>query len=532
MTDDLPRGLVGAAALVVAALILWPFTQALYLPLTDLPNHIARHTIMAAGPDSALATYYTSHFTLVPNSAVDLLWQAFGSPGEATTFSHRIMALAALNLFGAGMVLARVIHGRWTWFSLACGLCVFNAAFLYGFQNYTFSLPFGLYAFALYFALEGRKLWLRFAVFAALTPVLFLMHFFAFAVLGALAFGRELQKLIEAGFARDVLGRGALMAVPFLLPVAWLLYGMAAGPENPAGTFTDFGVLSERLHRLGTPLYTWATDLTPVLNLTGFAIVIALYALFATALFRSSWGLRVAQPMRGPVLVLLALVFLVPDWLAGVALIELRFPFVFVLVMIAASRFEVASRTQAMVIALCLLSAVGIRSAQITEWWQKHDAEMRDLVSLLEAGVEPGDRVLPVRAEGAFGMARHWHVQAYATAHREAFIPTLFQGVHAVQLRDVWAGHATPLMHANPACALFGGARYEVIGGKDDCRVEAYLANWPEKFTHVLAMEPLSTAALDGAPVKRVGREGRFELYRVVTPDANPHGVEGRDEAS
>lgn len=518
MTNDLPRGLVGAAALLVAALILWPFTQALYLPLTDLPNHIARHTIMAAGPDSALSTYYTSNFTLVPNSAVDLLWQAFGSPGEAITFSHRIMAIAALNLFASGMVLARVIHGRWTWFSLACGLLVFNATFLYGFQNYAFSVPFGLYAFALYYALEARPLWLRLVVFAALTPVLFLMHFFAFAVLGAMAFGRELQKLIEAGLARDVLARGAVMAVPFLLPVAWLLYGMASGPENPAGTHTDFGMLSERLYRLTTPLYTWATDLTAVFNLTGFAILIGLYALFATALFKFRWGLSVARPMRGPVLVLLAVVFLAPDWLAGVALIDLRFPFVFVLVMVAASRFEVASRTQAVVIALCLLAAIGIRSAQITDWWQAHDAEMRDVAQLLETGVSPGDRVLPVRAEGSFGVARHWHVQAYATAHREAFIPTLFQGVHAVQLRAEWADYATPLMHANPACALFDGAKDEALLGAPYCRVEDYLADWPAKFTHVLAMEPLSEAALAGAPVERIGRQGRFELYRVTRP--------------
>ncbi|MEM1374267.1 MAG: hypothetical protein AAGF78_07795 [Pseudomonadota bacterium] len=520
MTNELPRGYVGAAALLVAALILWPFTQALYLPLTDLPNHIARHTIMAAGPDSALATYYTSHFTLVPNSAVDLIWQAFGSPGDAITFSHRIMAIAALNLFASGMVLARVVHGHWTWFSLASGLLAFNATFLYGFQNYAFSVPFGLYAFALYYALENHPTWRRFVLFAALTPVLFLMHFFAFAVLGAMAFGREMQKLIEAHFARDVLRRGAVMAVPFLIPVAWLLYGMAAGPENPAGTHTDFGMLSERLYRLTTPLYTWATDLTAVFNLTGFAILIGLYALFATALFKVRWGLSVAGPMRGPVLVLLVVVFLAPDWLAGVALIDLRFPFVFVLVMIAASRFDVSSRSQAGVIALCLLAAIGLRSAQIAEWWRIHDAEMRDVAQLLEMGVEPGDRVVPVRAEGAFGMARHWHVQAYATAHREAFIPTLFQGVHAVQLRDAWTDHATALMHANPACALFEGARDEVMLNEPYCRVEDYIADWPEKFTHVLAMEPLSEGALNNAPVERIGSEGRFELYRVIAPAA------------
>ena len=128
--------LLGAA--VVCALLLFPLVQATYLPLTDLPNHIARHTIMAevgqAG-GGALAEYYTSQFVIVPNSAVDLLWRLLGYPGDAVTFSHRMMSFAAINLFLSAVVLARVIHGQWTAWSLASGLMVYNCTYLFGFQN-------------------------------------------------------------------------------------------------------------------------------------------------------------------------------------------------------------------------------------------------------------------------------------------------------------------------------------------------------------------------------------------------------------
>ncbi|MEO0676273.1 MAG: hypothetical protein AAFZ02_01830 [Pseudomonadota bacterium] len=507
---------IGAAALLAALAILYPFTQALYLPLTDLPNHIARHTIMAAGDGSPLAQYWTSTFVIVPNSAVDLLWQAIGE-GSAILFSHRVMAFAALNLFASALVLAYVVHGRITAWTLAAGLAVFSATFLYGFQNYSFSLPFAIYAFALYLALEARPVWQRLAVFVAITPVLFIMHFFAFAILATLAFGREAQKLLER---RDLasLGQGALMAVPFLLPLAYLLFSMATGPENPAGNHTEFGSFATRILRFAGPMHSYALDMTGALNSTIFIITMVLYGIFLTSILPFHWGLKVAPAMRLPVLILLAVAALAPTWLAGVALIDIRFPFVFILVMIASTELRLPSPRGAVAVGAIVLALIGFRSHQMATYWGAHDAEMRDLTALLDETVEPSDRILPVFGPGNFSNAnsRLWHVQAYATATNGAFIPTLFQGVHAVQLRPEWEAYATPLMHTNPTCALFEAAPKEKFRDREWCQVEAYLADWPEKFTKVLAMDALAPEITEGAPVRLIGRQGRFEIYEVL----------------
>ncbi|MEM9435911.1 MAG: hypothetical protein AAGA15_02635 [Pseudomonadota bacterium] len=505
------------AALMAALLILWPFTQALYLPLIDLPNHIARHSIMADAPDGPLATFYTTQFVLVPNSAVDLLWRILGYPGEATVFSHRVMAFAALNLAASGVVLARVIHGEWTGWSLACGLLAFNVTFLYGFQNYTFSLPFAIYAFALYIVAETWHLKWRLLAFMLIAPVLFLMHFFAFAILGALALGRELQKLLEQ---RDnhALMAGLAMAIPFILPVAWLMIDILSGPENPAGSYTDMGTLKHRLDRVITPLYAYANDLTQKLNMSGFLLLLGLYAILATTLFKSPIQFAMAPKMRGPVLVLLALVFLSPDWLSGVALIGLRFGFVFLIVAIAATRAPRLTPTGATVGVCLVLAAIGFRSSLVAEWFDSHDRQMRDLAVLLEKHVDAEDKLIPVRAPGAYSVMRLAHAQAYASTERGAFIPTLFQGVHAVQLRPEWRDYATPLMHANPACALFDRARHEVKShsGEAYCLVERYVTGWAEKFDYVISMEPQPPEIISEAPIELVGSQGTFELYRVV----------------
>ncbi|MEM8591327.1 MAG: hypothetical protein AAGF13_02260 [Pseudomonadota bacterium] len=502
---------------VAVLVILFPFSQALYLPLTDLPNHMARHAIMAADEGSALAQYYSSQFVLVPNSAADILWALFGSAGQEIEFSHRLMAFSAVNLLIAAMVLARVIHGRWTWWSLAGGLLAFNATFFYGFQNYVVSVPFAIYAFALYLAIEDRPVWLRALLFALVTPALFLMHFFAFAVLGVLAFGREAQRLVEAnGNRMAALGRGSIMGLPFLIPVFWLVASMASGPENPAGSFTEFGTLSDRLNRFITPLYSWATDLTTDLNGSGMAILAFLYVIFFTVFIRAPLGLALAPRMRGPILALLGATLLAPNWLSGVAFIDIRFPFVLIVVFIAATDLLVRSRAQGVAIMVCILAVLGMRSTQISDWWRIHDAEIRDAIAVMEENLEPGDRVIPVRGQGAFADSRFWHVQGYATAVSEAFIPTLFLGVHAVQLRKEWHDHATAAMHANPTCALFDRATPESAHGPTLCHAEPYTQAWSTKFNKVLAMEPLAPEITAGEPVRLIASRGRFELYEVL----------------
>ena len=503
-------------ALIICGFLIYPLMGAQYLPLTDLPNHMARHTIMAdVAAGGPLAEYYTTQFALVPNSAADLLWRVLGYPGDAVAFSHAVMSFAAINLFLSAVVLARVVHGRWTAWSLATGLMVYNCTFLFGFQNYSFTLPFAIYAFALYLHLEGRSLWLRVVVFTAIAPVLFLMHFFAFGVLGALALGRELQKLTEQR-SLSALPKGLAIGVPFLLPVLWLAYGMLTGPANPAGSHTDFGTLNDRLVRFLTPIFSLADDETGQMNAHAVIMTLALYAALATVLLRGT-GLQMARTMWGPVAVLLAIALLAPVWLAGVAMVDVRFVFVFILIAIAATRWPDMAFGRAALLVVAVLGATGLRSAQINDWFQMHDAEMTDLVEVLSETVDPGDRVLPVRAPGHFDDERLWHVQGYATATQKAFMPTLFQGVHAVQLREDWTDHATPTMHANPACAVFEAAPLEP--GSARCRVEAYTQDWPTKFTKVLAMEPLPDALAASAPIMLAGQVGRFQVYRVTDAD-------------
>lgn len=222
------------AYVLVVVTVTLPILAHSYLPLVDLPNHIARHFI-AANPHSALSQYFDYQIDLTPNSAVDLLWSATEHPFGAVRFSQLVFTIYAANLVTSAMVLARTIHGRWSIWPLASGLLVYNAPFFWGFQNFLFTIPFAIYGLALWLQLERCTNRLRVTVFIPICVILFWMHLFAFVLLAVAALGRELQRVYEAGKTWPKAFRANIAsALPFLFPMALLAYVIATAPPNPA----------------------------------------------------------------------------------------------------------------------------------------------------------------------------------------------------------------------------------------------------------------------------------------------------------
>lgn len=187
---------VALALLSVSLAISLPILHAEFLPLTDLPNHIARHFIATMGP-GPLDDYYAYTFALVPNTAADLAWLLFGGGGDPAAFARYTIAFYLFALVAATMFLARVVHGHWTLWSAAVGLVAYNANFFWGFQNYIVTMPFAIFVLALWLWSERLTVGQRLALLSPLIAGLYVLHLFAFVFLATAAFGRELQLLIE-----------------------------------------------------------------------------------------------------------------------------------------------------------------------------------------------------------------------------------------------------------------------------------------------------------------------------------------------
>lgn len=493
------------------------------LPLEDVPNHMARHHVMARPDIDALQLYYATSDRIVPNAAVDLLWRLAARLFEVERFAQIVTALQGVMLIASVMILARTLHGRWTAWSAASGLLLWNAPVLLGLQNYTFALPFAILALALWLAAERWSLATRVAVFVPVALLLYVMHFFAFAALAIAVFGRQLQLLVVAGGTpRQWLLSSIGLAIPFLLPLAWLLADIMLGADNAAGSFTSYGDLTQRLFVLLTPFLVPYADGTTALTWTGLAAGVLVFVSLVTLLTRRSGARLVLDPrLKGPVLALLLACLLAPAWLNGVATVQVRLPLALIAVLLAGTRWVDVPAGMLRLLFVAMFSLMAARSLAFEHLAAQHDADVAQLRDVL-AMLPPASRMLPLRSEGKVVDSRLGHADAYAVIDRNAFVPGLFQGVHSLIVRDQWRDHAHPALPIIDECAAIPGScattlRKDLTAGRTRIPL-TLLDRWPCKFTHVLTLDRPARFVQALPFLIRVRQEGRFTLYRVAIP--------------
>lgn len=510
--SDRTAGLMAFVAFFgVSLLTILPILRHTYLPLVDLPNHIARH-YLATAPAGALDTYYDYTFSLVPNSAVDFAWVMLGNGMDPVAFSRYALAFYCVSLIASTMLLARLLHGRWSIWQATVALVCYNACFFWGFQNFIVSAPFAILSLAVYLWSERLSIVRRVLMLTPIVFMLYLLHFFAFIILAVAVFGRELQRIYEArtDWKRALL-HAALLALPFVAPIAWLIFDVLTGPASPAGSHTEFGGLFQRIEVLQSMVFATGLELTLAIRLTGMAAFVLL-AVFAGAAYSRSLfgGLHIAPQMRGPLLMLGAGALLMPYWLNGVGWVHIRFSFVFVALFLAATQWRNISHRNATLIGVIVVALLAGRSVAVDRFSAMHSYQVQDFVTLTER-IPQGERLLVATVARDIADKRHRHIGAYAVTYANVFTPTLFQGVHSLQVQPEWAEYATPAYYAVPAPLLV----HDWNTGPTPAQFE-FLRNWEEKYTYLILMDsPHGTFA--GLPqLTPVATQGRFTLFQIT----------------
>lgn len=481
-----------------------PITSSPYLPLVDLPNHIARHYI-AANPGTALDTYYSYAFAMKGNSAGDLLWLAIGQHvTDVYTFSKLLMAIYAANMLLSIAVLARVLHGRWSVWPLATLLLVFNAPFFWGFQNFLITVPLALYGLAAWVHFETARPWIRALFFIPVAFGLYQLHILGFVVFLCGAFGRELHRVFEARRQwHQHLLRHCISALPFLFPLGLALWGVLTAEPNEYGNSTHYGSLQDRLKMVISPVDAVSNDGSVAIRFLSVLSLAALMLAFFSLRKRSGPRLVLAPRALGPILALAALSLAIPSTLDGVAFVQIRFPFVMVAVAIAGTSWHGLDRRQALVVFFVFAVIAISRSIAVDRLTSRYSADMLDLSEVL-TDLPKGARLFPIRMSSS---RVDWHLQAHAVPQANAFVPTLFRGAHALQINDTWQHIAAAQGMSIPAHLLLDEKFLGTVRGFWD--------HWESEFTHVLAIDHLDKQLVASRDLRILHRYGRYELYEI-----------------
>jgi hypothetical protein len=461
------------AVAISASLLLVPVLAVEIPPLLDYPNHLARLWMITGGieipPLSEM--YALSWGNARTNVGIDYFAWLLGGTFAATTIGSMLVFLALVLPALGAVALNRALSGRWHWWQASFFFFAFCPTMLGAFLNFQIAIGLALLAASLEPAFRTGNWIAAAAARMCIGALIYSTHLFGacfYAMLvAAIAFGASLPASFSYREILDRVGKAAIPAASALLPVLVMLLSASFLPVDAevakhSPTMLSFSIL-EKLRVVTSPFRTYDMPLDAAFTAALFLVMLAFL-----------WGQRVRLHfglfLAACVLLLFSVV--APFNLFGTGFINLRFPIMAVLTLLAASHLPNSSASKKQMLgAALLLTLCTVRVAWISELWLKGHDDLK-AVEMALADVPAGSAILPVDGAPAFGREeqlyphRHffgindtyWHYPALAVFWRHAFVPMLFSsaGRHTLSVRPPWNEIATSESRLMPIDALVG----------------------------------------------------------------------------
>ena len=416
-----PRARLLSALLLV--LLLAPCATLAYLPMTDLPQHLAAMSILLHldDPRFGFAAFYEPAWDGSLYALPYLLAMAL-APLVSLEVGMRVVVVLSLVLLPIGLWSLLRALGKPEWLVLLAIPIVYNRLFFWGFVNNQLALGLALLALAI--LVRPPRGWASELALAALCTLIVLTHPYGILMLAGYMF---LWLLFGE---RRALGRHALGLSPLLLGV--LAWGLWAGASQGAPTFA-FSPLLERLDDFEESVLGGYRDASEAHLLLGF---LAAWAVLAAPVFpvtRARWRAlshheRVLWAYAGVNLLLFAVV---PSWTSLVGEVHARHAVIAIAVLPAlAAPGGSRRRARRATAALAILAVITIANAWVH--LIRFDREARGFDEVVER-IPYGARLLALTWDANGSVMRtkpYWHFGAYAQARRGGLLSYSFPRVY------------------------------------------------------------------------------------------------------
>jgi len=508
---------------VIAAIALIPVLVTPLPPLADLPNHLARFFIMNnLAADADLQKYYAVQWQLMSFQSSDLIMpplaQLFGLENAARLY---ILATFAA-LIGGVLALHRALFGRIGLWPAAAFLLLYNFMFAWGLLSFLFAAGFALALFAGWIASAGHSGIVRNCAFALGALVVFICHFFAFAIYGVLVLTFELGRRNEARLGRRLAGAVATLILPSVL------FLLAPHSHLPAVNF--YGDLDDKIRAILSPVTMYLT--TP-------DFVLAIAVILLAALARQRHLFVFAAAAHWPFAAILFCTVLMPSQLLSVWGADFRLPTITLLLLIGATDLAFRTRRQAALCAGLFAALMLVRIGFVTADWHRMAADI-DEFRAATAVIDRGSAVVAVqsiedrRLPPAASLFPYRHIAGYAVIDRGVFLPHLFAA--ATPLRFVGLGRELSSdtlavlrkpewQPADPAFAAAGAETRLQVAAVQDKVQQFELASstidwshWPEHFQYLIDFDYGHPGNPVPALLTEVHRGSYFTIFRIHPP--------------
>lgn len=487
-TTHAPRAAWIDAAILAATLL--PLGLTAHLPLSDLPNHLARQYVLRDWANTpALQTYYGYHWALIPNLALEL-FVAAGRILLPIEIALRLFCIATIAMLFLGTrAVNRALAGPASRLYRAAPLLCYGGPFQFGFLSFCFGVGASLLVFALYLRMQRGPMARLIATMLVAVFALLLCHLAAFGLFALAAAGHALGEAWTARDRRFVLRlvRAGLIHAAFLLPP--LLLFMALSPTATGQSAIDWSSPREKLES--------------IVAITLFSAPRIELALLGLALLGAAAGfllgaLRFTRT-AGAILLLMALAWIaMPRAMVGSGYLDYRLPWAISFYALAVLRPGPRWPAWGPPVAAGFLLLAAARVATIIVFWLSWEPLLAHIDGDL-AGLPEGARLMVVDGGGTSVSATRapslLHVASYAIIRVHGFEPNFYASISGQMMRfqPAWK----PLMRINNPRTI------ETAGEID--RVYDYL----------LVLEPATAHLAPGLPLRRIDGGGRFTLYAI-----------------
>lgn len=438
-----------AVLLTMCAILIAPLLVVDVPPLLDYPNHLARAFVLASLPaDPILARFFTPHWSIIPNLAVDLLAPPLIHILPVHVVGRLLIAAAVLLPVPGAVAYNRALGGRW--WSLAAALVAYNSCLLNGFLNFAIALGLALLLAAAWLHWRERHPTRMIALAIIGAIALFACHlmgliFFALLI-GTIELSR-LHGLPARDLPRATISRGTKLLLIFAAPAA--LYALS-GLQQLGGDAEFPTTIAKLTHAI-----TAFTNYNATLDTVTALVVIGTLA--ASLLTRAG---RFPAPSAYAVSILGVAYIAAPGAWKGTYLLDEQFAIMLALMLFAG--FVPTDRpspiNQAAAVALTLLFV--IRMTLLTIVWADHRTDLADLRRALQP-VQPGQAVyvaeVGINERPAYWRANpHWrllsdgtrldeHLGALALIEHRAYWPFEFDvpSQQPIETREPYRTRAT-----------------------------------------------------------------------------------------
>lgn len=413
------RGLFWAVVL----LLMIPLTLVDFLPLVDVPGHLARiHIIRNYDNVPHFQHFYELSPKLIPHVTMDgilLLLEQVMLPYQAM----RVFVAISMVVFALGCwTLSYSVHGRITPIAILALFLQYNSTFFYGFVAFQFGVGLALITVGVWYRWRGAWSAARVGALIALAVLTYLTHLGGYLYLGV-ALGWLTLRIWHR--ERRISATSLLGLLPLIPP---LLIYLSLGKNRGQVNQILFAAMSEKVRHGATLLVGYDYHLD---GMVGLVLLAAAVAAWWYGKYR--WNADL-----GSLGLVFSFLFLVmPWWLLTGSDADTRMVLGAGVFLFLAVTFELPPATGKVIFAVALMAFL-VRVVFCSWIWVRQSEFMAGHAAFLNR-IPEGARVYPLVSLPEDWKARKFervmiHVPDLATIQRQAIVPTTFTvtGQHTV----------------------------------------------------------------------------------------------------